>query len=56
MRARRVHLGMSIDKESSGVPDVNVKRRTTKVNIFMIFAVVVFFALMAGVAVWISQR
>ena len=47
---------MSIDKESSGVPDVNVKRRTTKVNIFMIFAVVVFFAVMAGVAVWISQR
>lgn len=46
---------MSIDKESNGVPEVNVHRRTTQVNLWMIAAVVFFFALMAVVTVLISR-
>ena len=46
---------MSIDKESNGVPEVNVHRRTTKVNLWMIAAVVCFLALMAVAAVMISR-
>ena len=46
---------MSIDKESNGLPEVNVHRRTTKVNLWMIAAVVFFLALMAVAAVWISR-
>lgn len=41
---------MSIDKESNGVPEVNVHRRTTKVNLWMIAGIVLFFAVMAAVA------
>ncbi len=52
---RWVSHGMSIDKESNGLPEVNVHRRTTKVNLWMIAAVVFFFALMAVAAVWISR-
>lgn len=47
---------MSIDKESDGVPEVNVHRRTTKVNLWMIVAILVFFAVAALAAVWISRR
>ena len=47
---------MSIDKESDGVPEVNVHRRTTKVNLWMIAAILVFFAVAAVAAVWISRR
>ena len=46
---------MSIDKESSGLPEVNTHRRTTKVNLWMIAAVVFFLALMAVAAVSISR-
>lgn len=47
---------MSIDKESNGVPEVNVHRPTTKVNLWMIAAVMIFFAVMAAAAVWIARR
>jgi len=47
---------MSIDKESNGLPQVNVHRRTTKVNLGMIAAILVFFALAIGVAIWASRR
>jgi hypothetical protein len=47
---------MSIDKESSGVPEVNVHKRTTKVNLWMIAAILMFFVVMAGVAFWVSRQ
>jgi hypothetical protein len=47
---------MSIDKEGSGLPEVNVHRRTTKVNLSVIGAVLLFFAVAACVAFWFSQR
>jgi hypothetical protein len=47
---------MSIDKESNGIPEVNVHRRTTKVNLWMIAAVVAFLAAMAMAAFWVSRR
>lgn len=42
---------MSIDKDSNGVPEVNVHKRTTKVNLSVIVAVVVFFVI-GGIAMW----
>jgi len=47
---------MSIDKEGSGLPQVNVHRRTSKVNISMVAAILVFFAVAAAVAFWVSRR
>lgn len=47
---------MSIQKESDGFPEVNVHRRTTKVNISMIAAVLLFFAVAAGIAVWVANK
>jgi len=47
---------MSIDKESSGFPGVNVHRRTTKVNLWMIAAIVMFLALAAAAAFWTSRQ
>lgn len=46
---------MSIDKESNGLPTVNVHRRTTKVNLWMVAAILFFFAVMAGMAFWVSR-
>ncbi len=46
---------MSIDKESTGLPEVNVHRRTTKVNLWMIAGVVAFLVAMTAAAVWISR-
>jgi hypothetical protein len=43
---------MSIDKNSDGVPEVNLARRTTKVNLGVIVGVVIFFVAMGGVVVW----
>ena len=43
---------MSIEKESTGLPEVNVHKRTTKVNISIVIGVAIFFAAMAGVAWW----
>ena len=47
---------MSIDKESNGLPQVNVHRRTTKVNLAIVVGVLVFFVLMIAVAFWASRR
>ena len=43
---------MSIDKESNGVPEFNVHKRTTKVNLSVIFAVVAFFVIGGLVMAW----
>jgi hypothetical protein len=47
---------MSIDKESSGFPEVNVHRRTTKVNLWMIVGILVFFIVGSAAAFWISRK
>jgi hypothetical protein len=47
---------MSIEKESSGLPEVNVHRRTTKVNLSIVIGVAVFLIAMAGVVWWMSQN
>jgi hypothetical protein len=46
---------MAIDKDSNGVPEVDLSRRTTKVNLWMIVAVGVFFVI-TGVAVFYFAR
>jgi hypothetical protein len=51
-----VHRGMAIDKESTGMPQVDFSRRTTKVNLWMIVAVGVFFILMAGLVVYFAHH
>jgi hypothetical protein len=48
--------GMSIDKESDGVPEVDLSKRTTKVNLAVIVAVGLFMALGAIMMWWLSQR
>jgi hypothetical protein len=42
---------MSIDKHSNGVPEFDVHKRTTKVNLSVIVAVVVFIAI-GALAMW----
>ena len=44
---------MSIDKESSGFPEVNPHKRTTKVNFSIVVGVAIFFATMFCVAWWL---
>ena len=39
---------MAIDQESTGIPEFDAGRPTTKVNLFMIFAVLVFLGVMAA--------
>jgi hypothetical protein len=46
---------MAIDKESTGLPEVDLSRRTTKVNLWIIVAVGVFFVAMGGVIIWLSN-
>jgi hypothetical protein len=46
---------MAIDKESSGRPEVDLKRRTTKVNLTIIVAVGVFYAIGYGLLVWFAR-
>lgn len=46
---------MSIDKDSNGLPEVNVHKRTTKVNLWMVAWIAIFLVLMAAVAVWFSR-
>ena len=43
---------MSIEKESTGFPQVDVHKRTTKVNFSIIIGLVIFFAAMFGVVAW----
>lgn len=53
-----VHRGMSIEKDSTGLPEVNVRRRTTKVNLSLVLGVLIFFAVMAGLVayLWNTHR
>jgi hypothetical protein len=51
-----VRKGMSIDKEGSGFPEVNVHRRTTKVNLGIIIGVAVFFAVCASVIFYLASK
>lgn len=41
---------MSIDKNSSGLPEVNLSRPTTKVNVWMVVGILLFLAAAAAVA------
>lgn len=43
---------MAIDKESSGFPEVDVHKRTTKVNLAVVIGVAIFFAAMFAGALW----
>ena len=43
---------MSIEKEGSGLPEVDVRKRTTKVNFSIILGLIIFFAAMFGVGWW----
>lgn len=47
---------MSIDKESDGVPEIDPRRRTTKVNLFIIVAVAAFLGVGALLMTWLSRR
>ena len=47
---------MGFDPQTANLPLVNVHKRTTKVNIFMAAAVLVFFVLGASVIFWVHQR
>lgn len=47
---------MSIDKEGTGVPEVNFSKKTTQVNVWMIGGIVVFFLLMGGLLVYFANR
>ncbi len=44
---------MSIEKNSSGIPEVNVHKRTTKVNLSIIAGIGLFFIITAAVVVWL---
>lgn len=47
------HDPMSIEKESSGVPEVNVHKQTTKVNLSIIAGVAIFFVITVAVVAWL---
>ena len=44
---------MSIDKRSSGLPEVNIHKRTTQVNLSIVIAVAIFLAVTLGVVWWL---
>lgn len=46
---------MAIDKESSGVPEVDLSRRTTKVNLAMIAMIGLFIAAGVALAIYFSR-
>ena len=46
---------MAIDKESDGIPEVDLSRRTTKVNLWMIVAVGLFFVI-TGLVVYFFAK
>ena len=46
---------LAIDKESDGVPEVDLSRRTTKVNVWMIVAVGLFFVI-TGIMVYFFAK
>lgn len=45
---------MSIDKESTGLPEIDVHRRTTKVNLAMAGGILLFFAVIAAIIGWFA--
>ena len=47
---------MSIEKESTGIPEVNVRRRTTKVNLSIVVGVLVFLTAMAVLVLWLRNN
>ena len=47
---------MSIDKHSDGVPQINMAKRTSKVNLGVVVGVILFFAAMGAVAFWFFQE
>lgn len=47
---------MSIDKETNGVPEIDPRKRTTKVNLSMIVAIGLFMAVGTFVMWWLSRR
>lgn len=47
---------MSIEKESSGLPEIDLHRRTTKVNLGVIAGAVLFLIITTAVIVYLSQR
>jgi len=46
---------MAIDQESTGIPEFDTGRRTTKVNMFMIAAVVAFLAVMLALVIHFAR-
>lgn len=46
---------MSIDKQSTGMPEIDVHRRTTKVNFATMIGVAVFLVIAAIVIIWLAQ-
>jgi hypothetical protein len=46
---------MAIDKESSGLPEVDLRRRTTKVNLAIVVAAVMFY-IITSVVLWYFAR
>jgi hypothetical protein len=47
---------MSIEKESSGIPEFNPHKRTTKVNFGIVIGVAIFFAAMGGMFWWFATH
>lgn len=47
---------MAIDKESDGVPEVDFRRRTTKVNLWIVVAVGLFYVGAVIAIVWLAKH
>ena len=47
---------MAIDKESTGLPEFDTKRATTKVNLAIIVAAALFYALTFAVVFYLSRQ
>jgi hypothetical protein len=47
---------MGFDPNSAGQPLVNVHKKTTQVNLWMVVGVSVFFLISALTVVWLSKR
>lgn len=47
---------MAIEKESTGIPEMNVHKRTTKVNLWMIAGLIAFFVLMFFLVMSLARR
>ena len=45
---------MSIERNSNGLPQVDVHKRTTKVNFSIVIGVAIFFAAMFAVVWWFA--